>query len=1258
MASLLDKLKKRVEGVVAQANPFDNGASYNTVLQGRQPTPSPQVPIRVQRGPSFVDFQAVQPPPPAPRPVLRVGSSQSIQEPNLFQNIVRHGPSAIGDLSVNDVRNAAVGVGRSFARIPETASRSWMELTGGQQQSVGPATDPIRRTLYGSEPIETYQKRAKGIHEASKKPGGVPTISPLVAGLALPAMDLTPGGKPKNIRVGRTASQPTQGVKGQKPTLRVGKNQSNQPLTPPPLVGQSKSDVGSLPVGAGKVRVIQQSTQAAAPPQPPKLTAGTGSFDNTVPQKTSVVNDTNRNIQGGNVMDMSLPQSFADASNIDSAIKESVGAFGGKYTQKANKDLWNNARYRVATNFDEAMDFYHSTNNDESVATGYALVETFVKNGKQTEANRVLADMAERAVEAGRQTQAYSIMKRMSPESIVMSAEKRVAKWANDPKNIGKTPNWNDTKRTQLYQMAEQLKTIPEGRQRNLLIGQMQQMIDDIFPSSVADRAITVWKAGLLTALRTHERNILSNAINMSAEQASTVPGSIVDRLMGLRTGQRSLVVTRKGLGEGGKEGAGVAADLIRTGIDVTGDRLKHNIGHVTWGNNKVEQTLKAYTEAVFRTLAAEDKIPRFAGQKNSLYNQAIASAKTKGLKGEERKQFIDNFVQNPTRKVAETAQQEGARGVFGHDTALGSAISEGKRAIKQKSALGGAVTDVVVPFTQVPSGVGAQLVAYSPAGFAKGMYDVGKVLVTGSKDLQRLAAQRFGRGATGTAILGAGAYLMSKGLMTGKPADDKERARWETEGKQASSVKVGDRWYNIGSIGPQTILMLAAGQAQQAMQAGENPANLVAAIGQNYKNQTFLKGMSSALDAIGDPKRYASAYVQGQAASIVPNIVKDVARGSDNVQRQVNSVGNAFRNSFPGARQSLPANYDILGRPVPNPGGFPGALLDLFNSRQQTGTPVTNLLDQLGRTDEPGNPVQIPKTIKINGESQKLNSEQMSGLQQFTGTRFNEASSKLLQDPNFIALPDNEKSKKLNNLYSDIFAAGKIQMLNNQPKTISENVKRILGGESPVLASSAAPGLPRQHVDFLSRVATMSDEQKEKVKYDEPDFEYKQALANYENDKLKGKISKAEEIKKQGELLKMKVGSTYNKEVREFYGLNKTQLYNYLTNDPNGQAIADQIIALDDAMVANGAIAKNKFRDKYGNIDFDPGSSGGGGGGKGGKGKAFNAVTIKSPETPQLSSVKVGKPSGQLAKKPGVTKIAKRKPVRIGGAKIKGAVG
>lgn len=123
-------------------------------------------------------------------------------------------------------RDATVGTLRGLARIPETASRSWVELTGGQPQSAPSATDPVRRLLYGSEPIQTYQKRAEGIHKSSSAPGGLPTVSPVVAGIGLAGMDILPGGKAKP----RGASPPRPKVTAKSPPTPV--KPAGQGVTP------------------------------------------------------------------------------------------------------------------------------------------------------------------------------------------------------------------------------------------------------------------------------------------------------------------------------------------------------------------------------------------------------------------------------------------------------------------------------------------------------------------------------------------------------------------------------------------------------------------------------------------------------------------------------------------------------------------------------------------------------------------------------------------------------------------------------------------------------------------------------------------------------------------------------------------------------------------------------------------------------------------------------------------------------------------
>lgn len=60
-------------------------------------------------------------------------------------------------------RDIAVAGGRQLAKFPEGAVRSTAEPFVGRETARGkPPGDPVRRLLYGSEPVETFQERAEG----------------------------------------------------------------------------------------------------------------------------------------------------------------------------------------------------------------------------------------------------------------------------------------------------------------------------------------------------------------------------------------------------------------------------------------------------------------------------------------------------------------------------------------------------------------------------------------------------------------------------------------------------------------------------------------------------------------------------------------------------------------------------------------------------------------------------------------------------------------------------------------------------------------------------------------------------------------------------------------------------------------------------------------------------------------------------------------------------------------------------------------
>jgi hypothetical protein len=854
---------------------------------------------------------------------------------------------------------------------------------------------------------------------------------------------------------------PTQAVDQQSPQVDLPKQtkskaplaqdqpkvQSESPLTPAASPRRATSQASENP----RRTPLQNQSGEKSSRSPQRISSA-----DKLQQKTAVVKDTMRALDGQERTSYGLRDSFDKSDNVPKDLKEALGAFGNERTVRSNKELWQSAQKRVVDDPADAMKFFKENNSDDAVATGYALINRHMKSGNVKAAGELSIDMAERALESGRTTQAYALMKRLTPEGAMSYVEKKVQRFIKDnPKMAGKV-NWNDGLRKQLYDMADNLNKMPDGRDRNLAIGKMQQTIDNIFPSSVADKAVTVWKAGLLTSLRTHERNILGNTINLGAEQASLVPGSLADRIMSLRTGKRTLVATPgKKMAGGAKYGTQIAKDQIKTGIDVTNSNLKYNINHVTWGDSKVEKALKTYTETVFRPLGAEDKVFKEASRSNSFYNQAVAQAKTRKLKGQDFTDFVSDKTKNPTAKMMELADDDASRATFSQDNFLGDIIKNAKGAVRKSNKPGAkaasAFLDVLMPFTQVPSGVASQLYAYSPAKLIKSSYDIGKVLVTGDEALQRRAAQGFGRSVVGTSVLGAGAYLATQGLMTGDPKDAAQKAQWEAQGIKANSVKVGNRWYGVQSIAPQLILALAGGQMVADKENGDDPYTKMAAnIGNNFTEQTFLKGMSSFIDAIKEPERNLDFYVQSQATSVVPNIIKDLTKAVDPNERQTNDVWDKFKGSLPGVSQSLPERKDSYGQTIKNSGAL--EMVDLFNSSKQKDSPEAKYIDKLRTStgEKIHVPSKAPRSVDINGETKKLNSEEQSNYQGYIGDRSKESVNVLTNSDQFKsrfeALDDNEKVKLLDDLFQDVNSAAKIKLFGNTSKNkTSEAVQSII---------------------------------------------------------------------------------------------------------------------------------------------------------------------------------------------------------------------
>ena len=854
----------------------------------------------------------------------------------------------------------------------------------------------------------------------------------------------------------------------------------------------------------------------------------------------------------------------------------------GTYSIKSDKQRIADAQAFIRENPAKARELALNPKSDMDVTIGNQLIDHYIATGQHKAMQEVVSGMAESGTELGRAIHAFADYDKTTPGGAVKFAEAAIRKYnkANPDKQLALQPEQVEA----LVNTAKQIQEMPEGRQRNIASHELINQVNELIPSTFADKALTVWKAGLLTSMRTTARNVFGNTIHGVAEIAKDVPASLADRLMALKTGNRSKTFTVKGAAQGIGEGLSHAKDMMKHGYDPTEALAGYDIKAVTWGKGPVEQGLKKYTDLVFRSLGAQDQVFYHSAFNRSLYDQALTSAKNTAKKGDDN--FVDNLVKNPTEGMKVQAVIDASKATFKDENMLRDLATKVKRGLG-KTEGGKVVSELVMPFVGVPSSVASQMLSYSPAGFVKGLATGSKAVRQKNSILQRQASHEIGRGTVGTGLMGLGAYLTSRGLMTGNPKDQKEAEQWKLEGKQPNSVMIGGKWRSINSVGPEALLTLAGSKLESGRQNNAGMGELAGQLGKDFTQQTFLQGVQGPLNAINDPGRYGSSYVSGQVGSIIPNIVKDTAKAMDDKQRQINSPIDALKAGTPILRNNLLPKLDVLGNELKQEPSGLNNFIDLFNSKTPIKNSVIDETKKFSSADLSITPSALDKSLKESGVSIKLTPEQRTSLQKAIGTQTQAMWKETIKSPRYQSLSIEEQSKAMSKMYSDArqaeirkFVADNqlgqySQDFSGKPGKIDKGAKAILSGTSSV--------------DKYLRTDTGSTI---KDRYD--------ALKDEISDKNNG-WSDIKRIEKEREFAKLSVQKEYSDDLIDLYGWSKDRIKSYVDGSKNPDKTLGKLIAYEDAMIKAGMLSKSKLRDKYGNLSL---SSTGNSGSKGGKGR------------------------------------------------------
>ncbi len=793
--------------------------------------------------------------------------------------------------------------------------------------------------------------------------------------------------------------------------------------------------------------------------------------------------------------------------------------------------------------------------------------------GSMLEATEIYQQLGQKFRKSGQEVQAASLLSNRTPQGMKYQAIRTLDKaGVNVSKEISE----------QIDKLVGDIKKAKSGSYEDGLARyKLMEFVEKKVPSSNTSKAVQIWKAGLLTSPRTTAGNVFANSMESIFKKGYVDPvANVTDTIASWFTGKRSRSYTAKGIASGAGEGLVKGVKYFKTGYDPRNPLTKFDVRNVHFSDTPKGKVAEAYTQGVFRLMGAQDQPFYYANFRNSIADMAITEAKNKGLKGQAKRDFIKKFIEQPDKKILDLADAEARYAVFQDETSLGKLA----RRVKNADGVAGDIAEFVIPFSGVPSSIATRVITRTPIGAA---HTIIKGIRNGTLT-QRTLTKAIAEGTAVLPLAAAGAALARAGEMTlGYPKDKTERDLWESEGKQPYSIKVGDQWLSVNYFQPGGTLLAAGATYQDQIDQGEDPTKALTTAfggaGKAVTEQSFLKGVSGALNAVTDPERAAGRFIDQTAGSITPNIVRSSATAFDDKKREVDGVLDTVKSTIPGVRQTLDVQKDMFGRDIERNAS---ALDQLFNPTRPSNVKnaddkLTGELRRLQDTDNGITPTDLTKTAFYNSktrEGTKLTDKQVRDFNAAYGAALKPEWDKAIADPRYKALSDEDKRKKLADINDTVYGALKRQFeADNQVGSFDPNSTK----EVDKLSTDERRYLEGKNIDYFDPGAGKRTPQEE--------YEYAQEKLNED----RGSLNDIELAQREDEVKTLGIKKDYDPVVVDLYGLNKGDVYDYVTGKgKEGEAIFEKAVEYGDKLVEAGLIDRNKFRDKYGNIKLDDGSS------------------------------------------------------------------
>lgn len=428
-----------------------------------------------------------------------------------------------------------------------------------------------------------------------------------------------------------------------------------------------------------------------------------------------------------------------------------------------------------------------------------------------------------------------------------------------------------------LVDLVNQAKNVADGGvEQAELFEEIYRTLAAKMPVSMMDKLNTWRKIGMLSNLKTHIKNFVSNIAVMPQRKATDAVTQLLERFVDPSQRTRALGWSTSDFGK-----------QIRNTVDAQTERAMLELSRV--GKYDLSDSVIKKYRQIFKNKPLES-VQNFVSDalqkeddifKRRAYRDALGQAMTA------------RRVTEVTPELHQLAMDRALEATFQRKNAIDDTIQHLKRI---KSFGFGKIVDFVVPFSKTPSNLMIQAFEYSPAGLVKSGVDLVQNL-RGAKSAKNMAdiLNEAAKGIVGTAeMLGIGFLLGSSGILkTGYSSIDEDRAMEEMQGKQQYGLQIGDMSVSIDWLQPVAFPIIAGAAIGEAYSKKDEDEGFgLKDIVTNGMDSIFnLSMLQSFTDVLGGGNQSTTQNIMdsmsGWVTQYIPSIVSAGGRVADPVQRK-----------------------------------------------------------------------------------------------------------------------------------------------------------------------------------------------------------------------------------------------------------------------------------------------------------------------------------------------------------------------------------